>query len=99
MPTCDDCGKEFQTPRGLLTHRGMRHKTGVGGKPLPGKSAPLPASDLRQIVGSGKVREVAEAAGNVYGQLAAGFVAGVKAAVRPSKRGKKGSPEKVDSRD
>ncbi len=98
METCDDCKKEFRTERGLLTHRGMSHKVGVGGKPAARKRSPLPAPDLRQIVESGKVREVAEVAGKAYGQVATGFMQGMEEAMRQAKRAKKGSPEKVRNR-
>lgn len=95
MLTCGDCKREFQTARGLDTHRGMAHKVGVGRKPRSNKSASLPTADVGQIVGSGKVRELAEVAGNVYGQVTAGFMDGMKAAMRSRKRSKKGSHEKV----
>ncbi len=99
MLKCEDCQKEFQTARGLDTHRGMAHKLGVGGKPRTKESVPPPTADVRQVVASGKVRDAAEVAGKVYGQIAAGFMAGMQEAMRPAKRAKKGSPEKVDNRE
>lgn len=79
MIECETCKQSFDNEKGLLTHRGMMHPPGVGGKqrlPPPTQVRPVQAIAIPPLNLDNIIRKAPEI-GEKLGEIWEGFQVGI----------------------